>query len=346
MYTRVDLRSLVSRRGLAATVLFLGAVAVVATRPSLLGRRVSSIVDGLETARPIWLWAAACCFGASLIASSWSWRAALALCGGKLSRSDAAARFAIGSLVNSLSPARVGEVVRLALFARGLEGKDRGWRMGGVFGVIAALRSLVFAIVVVCAAAVGAMPFWPVLALAAVAGIAGVLAFSTRNRAPRKHAAHLLDAFRGLGRSPAGGMRIAGWTAAATGFKLAGAASIAVALGVHSPVTAALIIVPTLDVAGLMPLSGNVGITSGAVAVALQAHGVGIVQALAAGLAFHAVQTGAGIAFGTAGALLLRGQPRTIPRRLFAHLDRLRRNRRAQGIAAVSPDFPMSREAA
>ena len=75
---------------------------------------------------------------------------------------------------------------------------------------------------------------------------------------------------------------------------------------------AALIIVPTLDIAGLIPLSGNLGITSGAVVVALQAHGVHTSQALATGLAFHATETGAGMAFGVAGALLLGGRRRVI----------------------------------
>jgi hypothetical protein len=81
--------------------------------------------------------------------------------------------------------------------------------------------------------------------------------------------------------------------------------AIAAALGVNGPVLAALIILPTLDLAGLIPLSGNVGITSGAVAVALQTHGVGLEQALATGLAFHAVETISGISCGVAGVFLL-----------------------------------------
>jgi hypothetical protein len=105
---------------------------------------------------------------------------------------------------------------------------------------------------------------------------------------------------------------MAGWFAASTGARFGGAVAIAAALGVHAPFTAALIIVPTLDIAGLIPLSGNLGITSGAVVVALQAHGVHMTQALATGLAFHAIETGAGMAFGVAGALLLGGRRRVI----------------------------------
>jgi uncharacterized membrane protein YbhN (UPF0104 family) len=304
------LSSLVCRRGVVATCLFLGAVVVLATRPGLLGRHAGSAMEGIEQARPIWLWIAAFCFLGSLLASSSSWRSALALCGGRLARTEAAARYGVGSLVNSLSPARVGEAARIALFMRALDGDDRGWRIGGVFGVISALRCLVFALVVVAGAAAGAFPLWPVLLLTALVAVAAVAAVAARERAPRSRAAHLLDAFRAAGGAPLDSLRIAGWIAAGTAMRFGGATAIATALGVHAPLTAALIIVPTLDLAGLIPLSGNLGITSGAVAMALQAHGVGISQALATGLAFHAVETAAGIAFGGAGTLLLFGRRR------------------------------------
>src|SRR5438445_5312449 len=200
--SQLDLRSLVSRGSIAAAGLFLGAVVVLATTPRLLGHQVGDAVKGVEDARPIWLWAAGFSFLASLLATSFAWRATLALCGGELSRSDAAARYGVGSLVNGLSPARIGEAVRLALFAYALDGKDRGWRMGSAFGVITALRGLVFALVVIAAAAVGALPLWPVLLLAGLAIAAAGIAFAVRERAPRTHVAHALDAFRALGRSP------------------------------------------------------------------------------------------------------------------------------------------------
>jgi hypothetical protein len=207
--------------------------------------------------------------------------------------------------VNGILPVRIGEAVRLAVFARRLDGDDRAWRMGGVFTVIAAMRLVVFGIVLASAAAVGAVPLRLVFVVLAVGVVMGALAYATRNRTPRTHVAHLLDAFRSLGRSPLQGARIAAWVAASTAARFLGAAAIAAALGVKAPVLAALIILPTLDLAGLIPLSGNVGITSGAVTVALQSHGVGLEHALSTGLAFHAVETVAGIACGVAGVLLL-----------------------------------------
>jgi uncharacterized membrane protein YbhN (UPF0104 family) len=299
------LRALISRRVLLATALFAAAAAVVAAMPRLLGARVGDAIAGLEDARPGWLWLAALGFLGSLLAASSGWRSALALCGGRLSRSDAAARYGIGSLVNSLSPARVGEPVRIALFARALEGGDRGWRMGGVFGVIAAVRCVVFGVVVVVAAALGAVPFRPVLVLGGVSVAAGVVAFVARDRTPRTHVAHLLDAFRELARSPLGGARVAGWIALSAASRFCAAVAIAAALGVPSPVSAALVIMPALYLAGLIPLSGNLGITSGAVVLALHTRGVPLGQAATTGLAFQAVETAAGVTFGLAGAMLL-----------------------------------------
>jgi uncharacterized membrane protein YbhN (UPF0104 family) len=297
----LDLRSLVSRRSLIAAAVFLATVAVVA----MTSHRFGAAVEGLERATPAWLWAAAAAFLASLFASAAAWRSVFQLCGARLSHLDAAARYSLGSLVNGISPARVGEGVRLALFGRALPGDDRTLRTGGALGVIVAARAVVFALVLVFAAGLGAMPLWPVLCLAAFACVAGIVAYAVRDRTPRTHVAHLVDAFRELGRSPAGGARIVAWVAASTAARFVGAAAVAAALGVHAPVSAALIILPALNVAGLIPLSGNVGITSGAVAVALQTHGIGLSQALTVGLAFHAVETAAGLAGGLAGLLLL-----------------------------------------
>src|SRR5919201_290483 len=189
---------------------------------------------------------------------------------------------------------------------RALGGRDRAWRMGSVFGVLTAIRALVFAVVVVIGVSVGALPLWPVLVLVAIAcGAALVAVFARRHVARRWHIAHLLDAFREIGRDPWQGARVAAWIVAAAAIRLGPAASIAASIGITSPIAAAVIILATLDLAGLIPLSGNVGITSGAVVVALAAHDVGWAMGVSTGLAFHAIETLAGISFGSASALML-----------------------------------------
>lgn len=67
-----------------------------------------------------------------------------------------------------------------------------------------------------------------------------------------------------------------------------------------------MLVVPALDLSGTMPLTPcNVGFASGAVAIALRAHGVGLTTALTTEIAFHAVETVVGIAFGLASVLFL-----------------------------------------
>lgn len=282
------------------------ALVVVVTLPGLLGSDVTGALHQLDEARPIWLWLAAFSFVGSLAGSAFAWRSALAAVGGRIGFLDAGARYGVGSLVNSVAPARLGDAVRFALFSRTLPGEDKVMRTGGVFAAIGAARALVLAVLLVVGFSLGALPLWPVAALAGLGGIAVALAFATRRRTPHSHVGHLLDAFRAFGREPLRGARIVAWIAFATVCRLGAAAAIAAALGVRTPVLAALLIVPALDLAGTLPLTpGNIGITSGAVAMALQAHGVGLTQALGAGIAFHAVETAAGLVFGLTGALLL-----------------------------------------
>jgi uncharacterized membrane protein YbhN (UPF0104 family) len=75
---------------------------------------------------------------------------------------------------------------------------------------------------------------------------------------------------------------------------------------------------PTLQLATMFPITpGNVGVASGAVALALQARGVELSQALAAGMAFHAAETLVGIAVGVAGTVAVVELP-TVVRRVAA----------------------------
>jgi uncharacterized membrane protein YbhN (UPF0104 family) len=292
-------------------------VVVVAATPQLLGRRVGDAVALLGEADPAWLWLAGLGFFVSLVGAAGSWRSAIGLCGGRLTLVDACTRYGVGSLVNTFVPARVGDAVRVALFSRVLPHPSRVWSTGGACVAVGAARALVLAVLVLIGAFVGALPLWPVLVLVGAAALAVGLAVAVRGRRPGNRVSHALDAFRGLGREPLAGLRIVGWVALGTVGRVGAAAAVAAALGVDDPLGAALIIVPALDLAGLMPLTpGNLGVTSTAVAMALQARGVGLVDALATGIAFHAVETAVGISFGSAATLLLVGLPTGGRRRL------------------------------
>jgi len=310
-------KSLPSRRVLAAAGLLTIALAVVASAPGLLGTQVSKAITDLGTAQPVWLWVAGAFFALALVSGAWAWRGAVGLCGGETDHADSAARFCTGSLVNSVAPAKLGEAVRIALFARRIEGEDKLWKGAGVFGVVAAARAVAQGLLVVIAFSAGALPVWPVFVFAGMVALAVIVAAATRGRTAHRHVGHVLDAFRALGSCPAQGTRIVGWCIVSMGARVGAATAIASALGLHRPRVAALIIVPALDVAGTIPLTpGNIGITSGAIAVALESRGYDLTTALSAGIALHAVETAASVVLGSVGALMLARFPSVRSRRL------------------------------
>jgi hypothetical protein len=252
-----------------------------------------------------------------VVAAAGSWRCAIGLCGGRIAVGDACARYGAGSLVNTFVPARAGDVVRIGLFARVFPDKTRLWTTGSAFAALSAARAVVLGALVVAGAAAGVVPLWPLLiALGLVAAAVGV-AIKARNRQAEGRLSHLLDAFRALGRQPSGAVRLTAWLALSTAGRLAAATAIGAALGIHQPLAAAVVIIPALDVAGLLPLTpGNFGITSGAIAMALQAHGMSFTNGLAAGIAFHAVETVVGLMVGMASLVWLAPYPSPAARRV------------------------------
>jgi uncharacterized membrane protein YbhN (UPF0104 family) len=319
--SQLRLRSLLNRRALVVGGIVCVALLVVAATPQLLGSDVKRAFAGLAKARPEWLWLAAVAFVTALLANAWAWRSTIHACGGEIGRVAAAACYGVGSLVNTAAPARIGDAARIALFTRAFDGPDRVWTTGGVSVAIGAARALCLGVLVVCAALIGALPWWPVAVIAALVGTAVVVAFVVRGRTARRRVAHLLDALRALGRSPRRAVAIVAWVALATGARVAAAAAIATALGVSRPVVAAVIIVPALDLASVIPLTpGNLGIASGTVAVALRSEGVDLTRALTTGIALHALESIVSIVFGAGGALVLArfSSPRARQRTMLA----------------------------
>lgn len=307
----------VGRRGFAAAAGVLLVLGVLAATPQLLGSRVAAAMSALGNADARWLWLAGAGFAVSVLGSAGSWRSAIGLCGGRLGLTDAAARFGAGSLVNTFVPARAGDAVRFGLFARVLDGRERLLRTGGAFAALGAARAVVLGTLVVAGAAAGALPLWPVLAVGGLAAVAIAVAVAVRRRDAQSRFAHVLDAFRTLGREPRAAARLLAWLVLSLAARVTAAAAVGAALGIGRPLAAAVVIVPALDVAGLMPITpGNVGITTGAVAAIFEAHGVSFTQGLAAGIAFHAVETAVGIAFGLGGLVWLAPYPTPGTRRV------------------------------
>lgn len=293
----------IRKRHLAIAAASLAAVVSVAAAPQLLGAQVADGFHELLAVSPAWLWLAALSFASALAASGCGWRSALARCGGELTRGDAAARYGVGSLVNAVAPARLGSAVRFALFARTIRAEGALWTTGGVAASVGAARATWLGVLLLVAAGSGVLPLWPLAVVAGVVGVAALVAWRARGRRFHARAAHVLDAFAALGRSPRAAAQLVGWIGLATAARVGAATAIAAAFGVENPLLAALLIVPALDLAGFLPLTpGNIGIASAAVAFALHAHGAGEV-AVAAGIAFSAVETVTSLVFG-AGCVL------------------------------------------
>jgi uncharacterized membrane protein YbhN (UPF0104 family) len=298
-------RANVSWVHVAASVAGLAVLLAFAATPQLLGSRVEDSLAGLSGANPMWLWAAGAAFVTALLCSSLAWRAAAAASGGRLTRRDSAARYATGSLVNSLAPAHLGDAVRVALFARAIGGPERVWTAGGVYAAMGAARCIMLGLLVVGATLSGALPLWPVFVLFGVVGVLATIAYLERN--DRQHRfARIFRVLAEIESSPRTAARVLGWTAGSTLARLGAAASVAVALGVPHPLLAALVILGALGLTNIFPLTpGNLGVASGAIAVALQARGIGMTQALSTGIALSAVETIVGLGVGATGALYL-----------------------------------------
>jgi uncharacterized membrane protein YbhN (UPF0104 family) len=293
-------------------VLAASAAALAATQ---LGRgSVGNALAVLQQVRPGWLLLAGLAFGASLLCSAAAWDVGLRACGGSADYVDVAARYAVGSLVNSATPAHVGGALRVGLLSRTLPGRDPLLRACGVGTAIGAARAVGLGLLILAAAAVGRVPLWPApIVIAVVAGAVAIgMRLSTRV-AGRVGA--LLQAFR----SPRHALELSRWTAYSYVFRVGAGVAIVASLGIPSPLTVALVLLGALALAGFLPLTpGNFGAGAGAATIALHGTGVGVADALALGVTFQAVETCVSLLLGLAGSAMLAAPGTRLRRWSFA----------------------------
>jgi uncharacterized membrane protein YbhN (UPF0104 family) len=294
---------------LPATRILLSAVALAGIAAAVagsgaLGTRLSAALAAVQDANRSWLALALLGFVAGFLAAVAAWRAALAASGGRISLAGGAASLGVGALVNTFAPARIGDVAKIALFSRSIDGPDGIWTAGGVYAAVSAARSLSIAALVAAAALTGALPLWPVFALCVAVAVVAAVAVSSERWRRYHRLAHLLGGFGALVRSPRLAARVLAWSAATSLARLAAVAALAAALGLSHPLLVAFVVCPALDLAGAIPLTpGNLGVASGAVAVALTSRGVPATEGLAVGIAIQALETAFALVVGTAGAL-------------------------------------------
>jgi uncharacterized membrane protein YbhN (UPF0104 family) len=87
---------------------------------------------------------AAACLLVTLAASAGAWRCALRSTGADLRYREAWGCYGLGSLANAALPARLGEAVRIGLFARRLPHSNRALLSGGACLAVAGSRAVVF----------------------------------------------------------------------------------------------------------------------------------------------------------------------------------------------------------
>jgi len=297
------------------SIALLAAVVAAVATPQLLGTRTAAALNSLHGADPIWLAVATLCFAAGFLTAVCAWRTALAASGGRISLRGGTASLGVGALVNTFAPARIGDAVKIALFSRAIDGPDPVWTAGGVYAAVSAARCLVIAVLVVAASLTGALPLWPVFVLCGGVAALGAFALSSARWRRYPRVAHLLEGFAALERSPRFGLQVLAWAAGTGLTRLAATAALSEALGLPHPLLVALVICPALDLSSALPLTpGNIGVASGALAVALQSRGIGVTQALGVGIAIQALETVVSLTAGTSGALYFARPSRFVGR--------------------------------
>ena len=300
------------RYGLGLALLAATGIAVAATQS---GRRsMSNALTVLQQAQPGLLLVASLAFACALVSSAAAWQVGLRACGGRARFVQVSARYAVGSVVNTVAPAHLGGAVRLGLLSRVLTGGDRIWRAGGIGASVAAARSLGLAIVIVAAAPAGGFPVWPAPLLGV--GVVSVVFVCVRlSRSAVGRRGSVLEVFRMCARSPRAASVLVAWIGCSIAVRLVAASFVAVALGVSRPVSVALVLLAAFAVSGVVPLTpGNFGAGPGAAALALHGAGVSVGSSLALGLAFQAAETYSALVLGVAGAAVL-ADPGTRARR-------------------------------
>lgn len=294
----------VSRRrllALAAALAAVGAAVVCLPKPA---RAVTAGFALLEGADPVWLIASAAAFLAAGLTSAAAWHRGLVACGAGIGRWQVIRRYGAGSFVNTVAPANAGEAVRVALLSGAIGSEGAAFTTIGVAAAVGILRGAIVAVLFVAAVGPAQWRLWLGLAGLAITAvlIGGVLAARTRRKPGRL--AHLLDVARGAAADPAAVVEVCAWLVAGTAARVLASACAGAGLGLQHPIAAALVIVPTLELVGLLPLTpGNIGVTSTAVTLALHGQGVPLADAVGTGIALHAVETLVGLTFGGACAL-------------------------------------------
>jgi uncharacterized membrane protein YbhN (UPF0104 family) len=233
-----------------------------------------------------------------------AWRSVLASCGLPLDAREAWACYGAGSFANTFLPARMGDALRVELFSRRLRHARPRWLACGVASSVGIAQSVTLGLVLGVASIAGALPLWaaaPSLAFPAVILAGGRLALRRRRNG---RVACLATASQ---LSAAAWFRLLLWISAGSLARLVVIASTLDTLAVRHPLATAVVATGGLALGNSIPFApGGVGVAAATMALALGHTGLPGSTAAAAAVVFHALETGAGLAFGISGWLQLK----------------------------------------
>jgi uncharacterized membrane protein YbhN (UPF0104 family) len=298
-------------RRVAAVAAIAGLAGLATVRAARVGGSAWGTLDGAAVTLIV---AAVVANLASVAAKIAVWRRTLAATpdGAQVRHRDLTPAVFIGFLVNTIVPARLGEVAKLAIVGRRTRERGAAVPATVLAGSLAAEQIVLAAALVLVAlagtAASSSAPVWVMATLGVMSAAVVVLAASAARleqlvtRLPGRagpvaaealgHArAAFSGADRGLG---ALGLGIASWA-----FQIAGIVFTLQAFGLPHSIEAASAVFVASTLVGIVPLvPGNVGVFSAAVAAALAPFGVGAAEAAAFGLALQGVEALLSVAAG------------------------------------------------
>ncbi|MDQ2982634.1 MAG: flippase-like domain-containing protein [Actinomycetota bacterium] len=221
--------------------------------------------------------------------------------------------FSVGLFANAILPGRIGELARVAVLTRKMQGRDGAWAalIGTVFAhrVFDLIPSLLLISYVLATAKI---PHWALTSLGFVVGI-GFALFAFALASARRHNRSVMDetgtvrrivtmARHGLGimRSPvpatlAAFFQCLGWLC-----QLLAVYTAMRAFDIHSPLPAAALVLVLMNLATLFPLwpGNNIGLLQAAIALPLVGYGVAKATGIAFGFGLQLIEASVGIGVG------------------------------------------------
>jgi uncharacterized membrane protein YbhN (UPF0104 family) len=257
-----------------------------------------------------WIALALVAFAGSLACAVAAWWIVTRSCGARGSRLDAVFRFGVGAVVQILTPARLGDAVRVALYARTVDAEGPVLRVGGAYAMLEGARAVALGALLAAAWLLGGMSFWPVAIVAAVALVVVVAVNVCARLTTRGPCARILATAQALRADPRAAALLVASCLASALLRVLAVAALAAGVGIPSPLLAGLVACCAVDLAGLLPLTpGNVGVAGGAIAVALAARGIGLTQSLGLAILFQGSESAVSLSVGLVSLVGLSGMP-------------------------------------